>query len=236
MDIRTEINTTSNRLLNFLSPENRALLSPHMKRVPMAVRDVLETPNEPITLIYFPEDGLASVVGASPSMGQMEVGMIGKEGVTGIMVILGNDRSPLETFVQIAGSAMVISADNLREAMKASPTIRDVLLTYVQVYLIQTSQTALANVAAVLPQRLARWLLMCEDRLTSKHIPLTHEFLSIMLGVQRPGVTTAMNELEGRGFIKGERGLVSVLDRQSLIKLTNGSYGVAEREYERLFA
>jgi CRP-like cAMP-binding protein len=236
MDVRTDINTTSNRLLNFLSPENRAHLAPHMQRVSMMPRDVLETPNEPITHIYFPEDGVASVVGASHAMGQMELGMIGKEGVTGLMVILGNDRSPLQTFVQIAGSAMVISADNLRESMKANPTIRDLLLTYVQVYLIQTSQTALANVAAVLPQRLARWLLMCEDRLTSKHIPLTHEFLSIMLGVQRPGVTTAMNELEGRGFIKGERGLISILDRQSLIKLTNGAYGVAEAEYERLFS
>jgi CRP-like cAMP-binding protein len=236
MDIRAESNVTSNRLLNFMSPENRALLFPHMKRVAMETRDVLETPNEPITLIYFPEDGLASVVGASASLGNMEVGMIGKEGVTGLMVILGNDRSPLQTFVQIAGSAMVISADDLREAMRAEPTIREVLLAYMQVYLIQASYTAMANVAAVLPQRLARWLLMCQDRSNSKQIPITHEFLSVMLGVQRSGVTIALNELEGRGFIKGGRGLVSVLDRESLIKLTNGAYGVAEAEYERLFS
>jgi hypothetical protein len=97
-------------------------------------------------------------------------------------------------------------------------------------------QTALSNVAAVLPQRLARWLLMCQDRVNSKHIPITHEFLSVMLGVQRPGVTIALNELEGRGFIKGERGTVSILDRPSLIKLTNGAYGMAEAEYERLFS
>jgi CRP-like cAMP-binding protein len=120
--------------------------------------------------------------------------------------------------------------------MKAESTIRDVLLAYVQIYLIRTSQTALANVAAVLPQRLARWLLMCQDRSDSKHIPITHEFLSVMLGVQRPGVTIALNELEGRGFIKGERGTVSILDRPSLIKLTNGAYGMAEAEYERLFS
>jgi CRP-like cAMP-binding protein len=236
MKTRTNINTTSNRLLNFLSTENRAILVPQMKRVSMAVRDTIEEPNQAIENVYFPEDGLASVVGTSSALGPHEVGMIGREGMTGLMVVLGNDRSPLETFVQIAGSALIIGADDLRKAMADSPTIRDVLLCYVQVYLIQTSQTALANVAALLPQRLARWLLMCEDRVASKQIPLTHEFLAIMLGVQRPGVTLALGELETRGFIKGARGLITILDRSSLIELSNGTYGVAEAEYERLFA
>jgi CRP-like cAMP-binding protein len=119
--------------------------------------------------------------------------------------------------------------------MKAKPSIRDLFLTYVQVFFIQTSQTALANAAALLPQRLARWLLMCSDRLTSKSIPITHEFLSIMLGVQRPGVTIVVNELEERGLIQTQRGLISIVDRTSLIKLSNGMYGVAEAQYERLF-
>jgi CRP-like cAMP-binding protein len=231
----TDINTTSNRLLNFLSTENRALLDPHLKRVSMPVRETLEHPNKPINYIYFPEDGIASVVGASHAMGDMEVGMIGKEGMTGLMVVLGSDQTPLTTFVQVAGSAMVMGAKDLRSAMKISPSIRDLFLSYVQVFLVQTSQTAVANIAALLQQRLARWLLMCEDRLSSKHIPLTHEFLSVMLGVQRSGVTIAINELEERGFIKGERGRVSILDRQSLMKLTNGTYGVAEAQYGRLF-
>lgn len=121
---------------------------------------------------------------------------------------------------------LVIDAENLR----------NLLLLYVQVFLIQISQTAVANTAALLPQRLARWLLMCEDRLTSQHIPITHEFLSIMLGVQRSGVTIALNELESRGLVKGKRGLISILDRPSLIKLSNGAYGIAELECERLFA
>jgi CRP-like cAMP-binding protein len=112
--------------------------------------------------------------------------------------------------VQVAGLALVIDAENLRKAMAESSTIRDLLLLYVQVFLIQISQTAVANTAALLPQRLARWLLMCEDRLTSQHIPITHEFLSIMLGVQRSGVTIALNELESRGLVKGIRGLISI--------------------------
>jgi CRP-like cAMP-binding protein len=235
MDIRSEVNTTSNQLLNFLSPKNRAILAPHMDRVSLTPRETLEEPNQPIVSIYFPEDGVASVVGTSNTKGQYEVGIIGKEGMTGLMVVLGNSKSPLHTFVQVAGSALVMSSDHLRKVMAHSPAIRDVFLMYVQVYLIQSSQTTIANAAALIPQRLARWLLMCEDRLASKHIPLTHEFLSIMLGVQRSGVTIAMGELEHQGLIRGDRGMVHIVDRPTLIKLTNGTYGVAESEYERLF-
>jgi CRP-like cAMP-binding protein len=106
-------------------------------------------------------------------------------------------------------------------------------LRYVQVFMIQTSQTALSNASALLPQKLARWLLMSEDRLRTKHIPLTHEFLSMMLGVQRPGVTIALSELEDHGFIHTKRGLISILDRPAMIEMTEGIYGVAEKEYER---
>jgi hypothetical protein len=109
-----DINTTDNRLLSFLSKESQALLGPHMQRVQMTPRQMLEEPNKPIKKVYFPEDGVASVVGSSPTMGAMEIGMIGKEGMTGTMVVLGNDQSPLETFVQVAGSAMVIGSDHLR--------------------------------------------------------------------------------------------------------------------------
>jgi CRP-like cAMP-binding protein len=235
MDARSAINTTSNRLLSFLSADNRATLAPHMDRVSLVPRQTLEEPNQPISQIYFPEDGVASVVGTSNAMGQYEVGLIGKEGMTGLMVVLGNSQSPLHTFIQIAGSGLVMSSAHLRKIMAHNPAIRDVFLMYVQVYLIQTSQTAIANAATVLPQRLARWLLMCGDRLTSKHIPLTHEFLSIMLGVQRSGVTIALGELENSGLIKADRGMVHILDRAALIKLTNGSYGLAERLHEHLF-
>ncbi len=230
-----EINQTNNRLLNFLVEEDRASLASHMQRVQLVPRQVLENPEAPIERIYFPEDGVLSVTGTSPTMGPMEIGIIGKEGMSGIMVVLGNDRSPLQTLVQNAGSAMVVDAPKLRDVMELRRSIRDLLLLYVQVFFIQTSQTALANAAALLSQRLARWLLMCADRLTSKNIPITHEFLAVTLGVQRPGVTIAINELEEHGMIKAQRGLISVLDRPSLIKMTDGTYGVAEATYERLF-
>jgi len=229
----TGSNASPNRLLNFMSVADRKLLAPNLNRVVMERRHSIEKPNQAIEKVYFPEDGIASVVGDSKSMGQIEVGIIGKEGMTGLMVVLGNDRSPLETFCQVPGSAVVIGSEKLRRAMNKSSTLRPLLSRYVQVFMIQTSQTALANAASLLTQRLARWLLMCEDRLTSKFIPLTHEFLSMMLGVQRSGVTIAMGELESQGFILLKRGAITILDRPALVKLTNGSYGLAEREYQR---
>ena len=153
--------------------------------------------------------------------------------MTGLQVILGNSQSPYETFIQVPGSALRIEARRLSAAMDQSRTLHQLLLRYVQVFMIQTSQTALSNAASLLTQRLARWLLMCEDRLNSRSLPLTHQFLSIMLGVQRSGVTIALGELENRELIRSKRGMITILDRPTLMKLTNGSYGVAEAEYNR---
>lgn len=233
--LNTEINTTNNLLLSFLSPDDRSLLAPHARRVPMEPRQVIEAPDVPIEHIYFPEDGVLSVIGTSPTMGDMEIALIGKEGMSGLMVVLGNDHSPLTTLVQVAGSGMAISSSHLRDAMEASPRMRDLFLSYVQVFLIQTSQTALANAASLLPQRLARWLLMCADRLTSKNIPMKQEFLSVMLGLHQEGVAVVMRELQDHGLIRTDRRLITILDRQGLINLTDGAYGVPEEAYERLF-
>ena len=233
MDIRTNIDHTSNRLLSFLSPNDRQLLTPSLKQVELEKRQTLEKPNQPIEHIYFLEDGIASVVGDSNTFGPIEIGMIGKEGMTGLQVVLGNDRSPYETFIQIPGNGLRIEAEKLRAAMDKSRSLQQMLLRYVQVFMIQTSQTALSNAAALLTQRLARWLLMCEDRLASKPLPLTHQFLAMMLGVQRSGVTIALGELENRDLIRSKRGMITILDRATLVKLTNGSYGVAEAEYQR---
>jgi CRP-like cAMP-binding protein len=223
----------SNQLLSFLSPKDRNLLIPNLKRIPLVLRQSLEKANQAIENIYFPEDGIASVVADSKSVGEIEIGIIGKEGMTGLMVVMGNDRSPYNTFVQVAGSALVLSARNLRSAMKKSQSLRNLLLNNVQAFMIQTSQTALANVATLLSQRLARWLLMVEDRLSTKEIPLTQEFLAMMLGVQRSGVSIALADLKSRGLISSKRRLILILNRSALEEFTTGSYGVAEAEYKR---
>jgi len=223
----------SNRLLNFISVKDRKLLALNLKRIPLVLRQSLEKANQAIENVYFPEDGVASVVGDSKCLGEIEIGIIGKEGMTGLMVVMGYDRSPYDTFVQVAGSALVLSAHNLRYAMKKSPTLRELLLHYVQVFMIQTSQTALSNASTLLSQRLARWLLMVEDRLSTKEIPLTQEFIAVMLGVQRSGVSIAIADLESRGLISSKRKLIVIRNRPILEKFTNGSYGLAEAEYKR---
>ena len=228
-------NYPANRLLSFLSADDRELLTPYLRAVDLKLRHTLEKANQPIEHIYFLEDGIASVVGDSKTFGQIEIGIIGKEGVTGLYMILGSDQSPYETFMQVAGSGLQIETDKLRAAMDKSRTLHQLLLGYAQVFMIQTSQTALCNASALLTQRLARWLLMCEDRMNAKPMPLT-QFLAIMLGVQRSGVTIALGELENRQLIRSKRGQITIVDRPTLEKLTNGTYGLAEAEYDRRMA
>jgi len=167
--------------------------------------------------------GVASIVANGSHA--IEVGMIGREGMTGVPVVLGNgDRFPHEIYMQIAGAGQRMSADHLREAMAASASLHQVLLSCVHAFLAQTTQTALANGRGKLEERLARWLLMAHDRVDGDEVVLTQEFLSIMLGVRRAGVTTAMQELERRGSIVHQRGRVTVVDREGLEEASNGAY------------
>ena len=129
--------------------------------------------------------------------------------------LMGIDRSPSETFMQIHGAGLRIGVERLREAMAQSPTLMPILLRFVHVYMVQTASTVLANGRARIPERLARWLLMAGDRVDGEGIALTHEFLATMLGVRRPGVTIAVREFERRGLIDGGRGVITLLDRRA---------------------
>jgi len=183
-----------NRILSKLSADNLALLKPDLEPVELPLRRVLETPDQPITHSYFIEYGLASII-ASNKNKKLEVGLIGCEGVTGLPIILGNDRSPNETFMQVAGHGVRVPAQKLREAIAQSRSLELGLLAFAHSFLNQTANTALSNGTATLEERLARWLLMASDRLRGDEVPLTHEFLSLMLGVRRAGVTVALNYL-----------------------------------------
>jgi CRP-like cAMP-binding protein len=226
----------SNRLLRRLSPDDLGLFEARLERVEMTSHQPLEDANQPIEHAFFLERGMASVVAVGDGDRRVEVGVVGWEGVTALMVVLGSDRSPNDTMVQISGEAMRLRAADLRSAMDASPTLRNLLLRYSQAFLIQTSYTALANGRAKLEERLARWLLMAHDRVEGDELPLVHEFLALMLGVRRPGVTVALHILEGQALIRASRGKITVLDRQGLEQAASGLYGVPEREYERLMA
>jgi CRP-like cAMP-binding protein len=194
---------------------------------------MLEPANTTIENVYFPLSGIVSVVAKSGAE-QIEAGVIGREGMTGAAVVMGNHRSPNEVYVQVAGSGLRIEADKLRAALDASESLRLLAQKFVQVFIAQVTQTALANGRAKLDERLARWLLMAHDRHDDDHLLLTHEFVALMLGVRRPGVTDALHELEGRGLLRATRGVIRILNRKGLEELAGSAYGVPEAEYKRL--
>jgi CRP-like cAMP-binding protein len=225
-----------NRVLGTLPPEDYERLQPLLEPVDLPLRTYLVEPHKPIEDIYFMEQGIASVVALTPQQRRIEVGLIGREGVSGTPILLGTDRTPHECFVQMSGDALRIAADDVRRVIATAPMLHAHLLRFVQAFTVQVAQTALSNGSYTLEERLARWLLMCHDRVDGDVLFTTHEFLSIMLGVRRPGVTEALHILEGAHVIRAERGLVTILDRAKLEEVAGESYGVAETEYARLIA
>ena len=223
-----------NRLLESLSTDDFDLLEPHLESVTLGLRKSLERPNRRIDAVYFPEAGFASVVAVQSSGKQVEVGLIGREGMTGLPIVLGNHRSPHATYIQAPGTGKCIAATELRKATRTSVSLRDSLLKFAQAFGVQTTHTAVSNVQSRLDVRLARWLLMAHDRIGDDTLPLTHEFLSLMLGVRRAGVTEALHALRERGLISYGRGQIALKDRKGLERAAGEAYGVPESEYRRL--
>ncbi|GGL81856.1 Crp/Fnr family transcriptional regulator [Wenxinia marina] len=226
---------TENLLLQAMGAERASALLPHFEPCDLGLGMPLETPGEPIEYAYFPERGVVSVIVLAREGGeQVEGGLIGREGLTGQTVVLGGDRSPHLTRVQIPGHARRIRADRLREVIERDHDLQSWLLRFAQLMSIQTAHAALAYARLRLEEKLARWLLMCHDRIESDELSLTHEFLSVMLGVRRAGVTVATHTLEGEGLIRARRGRIEIIDRRGLRRVAGAGYGTPETEYERL--
>jgi CRP-like cAMP-binding protein len=216
-----------NLILSRLSSADFRLLQPHLEPIDLPMRKVLERRGKPIKAIYFPESGFASVVANGDSR-PIEVGLIGREGMTGLPVVLGNDRNDNEVFIQAPGKGQCMRANDLRQAIDKSSTLHRVFLRYTHAFLNQATRTAVANGRANIEERLARWLLMAADRLDDGELPLTHEFLAMMLSVRRPGVTVAIQALERKGVITRKRGRIVITNRNALEKLSKGSYVPAD--------
>ena len=214
----------SNRILSRLSRQEFALLEPHLEAVDLPVRKSLEARRKRIDQVYFIESGFASVVANGTSKPSIEVGIIGREGMTGLAIVMGHDRAQHETYIQVAGRGLRISAAKLREADERSMTLHRAILRYAHAFLLQTTTTALANGRSKIEERAARWLLMADDRIDGDDLPLTHEFLGLMLGTHRPGVTIALQALEKAGLITTRRSHITIIDRKGLEKSSNGTY------------
>lgn len=223
-----------NVLLQLLPPKFMASLAKDMRRMELPVKYVLAPANAPTEVIFFIECGLASVVALSPDGEMVEIAHIGYEGMSGSHLVLMTDRTPNLTFMQVHGSGYVISSQAFLGALHECVQAQDILRRYVQSFELQLAQSALANARYRVHQRLARWLLMCHDRLDGDVLPLTHELLATMLGVRRSGVTDELHILEEKKAILTMRGKVSIIDRLRLETIAQGCYGIPEREYERL--
>jgi CRP-like cAMP-binding protein len=216
---------SSNHLLSNLSRQDFALLEPHLEPIDLPVRKVLEKRKRRIDHVYFIDAGFASVVANGSKKPSIEVGIIGREGMTGLSIVMGGvERAANETYMQAAGAGQQMPAANLRHAIATSHSLHQNLLRYAHAFLVQTTSTALANGRTKIEERLARWLLLADDRLDDDELPLTHEFLGLMLGTHRPGVTPAVQALEDAGLISARRSRITIRNRKGLEKRSNGTY------------
>jgi CRP-like cAMP-binding protein len=224
-----------NRLLAALPEADFALLQPHLELATLTVGDVLIQAHTPISRVAFVEQGIVSLVSLAEDAEQIEAGLVGYEGMVGVPVLLGADQTPNEARVQMLGLAWTMPANALEDALRQSSDLQRQLLRYAHVLGVQLASTALANGRFKLEPRLARWLLMCHDRTVGDELPTTHQFLSLMLGVNRTSLTAVVAEFERSGLIETRRGILIVRDRSALRALAGACYGVPEAEYARLF-
>ena len=223
--------TVRNRLLSLMKVQDFDLLAPHMEWMKLGKGVVLTEPDTPIEHVYFLESGVVSMVAVSPEGLEVEAGIFGREGMGPPDLMMGANTSANRVLIQVEDDAWRIAKAPFLAAVDASPTLRALLLRFVRTLLVQTSYTALSNAVHRIDERLARWILMCDDRVEGADLWLTHEFMSVMLAVRRPSVTTALHVLEGNGFIRTGRGCVIIRDRAALERFAGDAYGRPEAAY-----
>ncbi len=226
--------TYKNRLLASLPPRLIEQLGPHLSAVDLPRNRILHNPGRLIDTVYFLEDGVCSLVATMENGTTVEVGIIGREGFVGLPVVLGTGHSLFRSFMQIPGHGFQIKAKLLFELLEASLPLRLSLLRCVQGLLVQSAQTAACNRVHELHQRLARWLLMCHDRVQVDRVLITQEFLASMLGTRRSTVTEAAGVLQRAKIIEYNRGYVTIENRAGLAASACECYQAVHDEYLRL--
>ncbi|HEY0157462.1 MAG TPA: Crp/Fnr family transcriptional regulator [Thermoanaerobaculia bacterium] len=224
-----------NRLLEAFPKEDREILRPHMEEVTLDLHTPLIRPNEPIGDVWFPTTALASLVTVLEDGATVEGGSVGREGMVGIPVILHARSTPMETVVQVPGTAYRVPAAALMERFEQSGAVRALLHRYVHSLFIIASQSTACNRKHQVVERFARWLLMSSDGIGSNEVTITHEYLATMLGVRRPGVTDAALKLQDRGLITYRRGGTTIRDRPGLEEAACECYAAVKFEQDHVF-
>ena len=225
---------SQNRILAAIPSEEFERLAPHFQRVPLVFKEIIFKAGDIIEFFYFPLDGVISMIASTESGRSVEVGIVGREGATDVSIVLGDDISSHHGIVQLAGSALKLSAVALREELRRDGELRSVLLRYSRFTLAQATQSAACNRLHSLEQRCARWLLAMRDRVEADTFPMTHEFLAYMLGVRRAGVTVAARALQHDGRVRYARGRLTILDAEGLEADACECHRVLKNELARL--
>lgn len=215
---------TTNHLLTALPGVEHTAVMADCDTVEFAFNEVLLQPGDPVTYVYFPIDCFISLIAVVNTNDRLEVTMAGREGMLGTSLVLGIDDTSLLSLVQGAGSALRINAARFKQLLEECPVLNQRMMGYVYVVMNQLAKTVACNHFHGIEARLARWLLMTQDRAGSDQLYLTHEFLAMMLGVRRAGVTLAAIALQTRGLISYQRGKINVLDRPGLIEASCECY------------
>jgi CRP-like cAMP-binding protein len=226
--------TVRNNLLRIMPAESFTRIADHLELIEFPRGFELSQPHEKPSYAYFPETGIASIVARSPGGQHAEIGIFGRDGMTPTPIALEAETDPYSIFIQVQGDGIRIETEALQEALAEDKALHTLLSRYAQAISVQGAFTSLSNAVHHIDERLARWILMCHDRTDGDEISLTHEFLSIMLAVRRPSVTTALHVLEGKKLIYSERGVIIVRNRAALEEFARDAYGQSEAEYERL--
>ena len=223
-----------NGLLSALSANDLNKILPDLQRISIPLGTIMTKAGRPIEHAFFPESGMISLVQRLEDGGMTEVGIIGSEGFFGVPLLMGARSSPIEPMIQGEGILLRISAANLTRHAESLPAFRQILLRYAQALASQLAQTAACNSRHLLQQRLGRWLLEAHDRLGGPELRLSHEFLSLMLGTRRAGVTTGLGLLGASGAITVQRGRILIADRTKLERAACECYKSVRAEFKRL--
>ncbi|MDH0118033.1 Crp/Fnr family transcriptional regulator [Agrobacterium pusense] len=230
----TSHQAAQNLILARLPPPVLAALLPQLRVVALPRGSVLEVPDQLVNRVYFPLDCVASMIVVGRDGTRVETGIIGREGLTGSGLSDNDDRTPYELIIQIDGTALAMSADEFRQALTSVPELRVLTTRFARSLGVQVSYTALANAKFDIRQRLARWLVMMQDRVPGRSLNITHDYLAVMLGVRRSSVTDVLHILEGDKLIRANRSCIKVRNRNGLIEVAGESYGAPEAEHNRL--